>query len=92
MFAVALALFATILRWGEISQFRAWLLVGFAVLLGCHNYGSWIFRPTEYWLKPLVCIAFLPILLEASLGRLFYRGALSEEALSSTTAGSSPRP
>lgn len=92
MFAVALALFATILRWGEISQFRAWLLVGFAVLLGCHNYGSWIFRPTEYWLKPLVCIAFLPILLEASLGRLFYRGTLSEEALSSTTAGSSPRP
>ncbi len=92
MLAVALALFTTILRWGEISPLRAWLLVGFAVLLGCHNFGSWIFRPTEYWLKPLVCIAFLPILLEGSLGRLFYRADLSDEATSSTTAGASPRP
>jgi alpha-1,2-mannosyltransferase len=90
MFAVALALFAVILRWREISRFRAWLLAGFAVLLGCHNFGNWIFRPTEYWLKPLVCLAFLPILLEACLGRLFQRAALSEEPAASRAAPTAP--
>ena len=92
MFSVVLALFAAIFRWSALSPWRYWLLIAFAVLLGCHNYGNWIFRPTEFWLKPLVCLAFLPILFEACLGRLFYRAALSVEAASSTTAGVSSRP
>lgn len=92
MFSVVLALFAAIFRWSAIGPWRNWLLIAFAVLLGCHNYGNWIFRPTEFWLKPLVCLAFLPILFEACLGRLFYRAGWSEEAASSTTAGVSSRP
>jgi alpha-1,2-mannosyltransferase len=92
MFSVVLALFAAIFRWSAIGALRNWLLIAFALLLGCHNYGNWIFRLTEYWLKPLVCLAFLPILFEACLGRLFYRGDLSDEAASSTTAGVSSRP
>jgi len=79
MLAVAVALFAVIRSRREGGSRRAWLLAGFCVALGCHAYGNWIFRPTELWLKPLICLAFLPILLEASLGRPLDRGNLSAE-------------
>lgn len=88
---VALALFAVMLLARHPSGWQGWLVVFFCIALGCHNFGNWIFRPTEYWLKPLVCLAFLPILLDACLGRLFQRAALSEDPAdsSATPAGSS---
>jgi alpha-1,2-mannosyltransferase len=79
MLAVVVALFAVILSRREGGSRRAWLLAAFCMALGCHAYGNWIFRPTELWLKPLICLAFLPILLESCLGRLFDRGDLSAE-------------
>ncbi len=91
MLGVVLALFAVMLLARRPGCWQSWLVVLFCVALGGHNYGNWIFRPTILWLKPLVCLAFLPILLEACLGRLFQREALSEElaASSPTPTGSS---
>jgi len=80
MLAVVLALFAIMLRQYDGERFRYRLLVVFCIALGCHSYGRWISEPTVFWLKPLLCLAFLPILIEACLGALFYRGALSVEA------------
>jgi hypothetical protein len=86
MLGVVLALFAVMLLARRPGSWQSWLVVFFCVALGCHNYGNWIFRPTILWLKPLVCLAFLPILLEACLGRLFQRAALSEELAPSRAA------
>jgi alpha-1,2-mannosyltransferase len=44
---VALALRAP---WPAVS----WTLI--ALMLGAENYGNWIFRPTNLWLKPLVAL------------------------------------
>lgn len=91
MLGVLLALFAVMMLARRPEGWQGWLVVFFCAALGCHNYGNWIFRPTILWLKPLVCLAFLPILLEASLGRLFQRAALSDELAASrvTPTGSS---
>jgi len=91
MLAVVLALFAVMLLDRRPGSWQGRLLIAFCIALGCHNFGNWIFRPTEYWLKPLVCLAFLPILLDACLGRLFQRAALSDELAASrvTPSGSS---
>ncbi len=91
MLAVVLGLFAAILQVRRPGCWQTKLVIVFCIALGLHNFGNWIFRPTEYWLKPLICIAFLPILLDACLGRLFQRAALSNEPAASraTPTGSS---
>ncbi len=39
--------------------------------MGTQAYGNWIYRPTVLWLKPLLCLGFLPFLFQSCLGRLF---------------------
>jgi alpha-1,2-mannosyltransferase len=46
---------------------RAVLLTILCLALGNHNYGEWFFRSTVLWLKPLVCLAFLPFLIQSCL-------------------------
>jgi hypothetical protein len=40
----------------------ATLLALFCLGLGTHSYGDWIYRPTDVWLKPALCLAFLTAL------------------------------
>ncbi len=41
--------------------------------MGNQAYGELIYRPTILWLKPLLCVAFLPCLIESCLAAAFHR-------------------
>jgi len=82
MLATVMGLFAVLLVQRGHRPARGWLLAAFCIALGNQAYGDWIFRPTVLWLKPLLCLAFLPILIEACLGSLFGREPGARGAIS----------
>ena len=82
MFATVMGLFAVLLAQREHRLARSWLLAAFCIALGNQAYGNWIFRPTVLWLKPLLCLVFLPTLIEACLGALFRREPGASGAIS----------
>jgi hypothetical protein len=87
--AVPMALFAMLLLRPDGPThrgrtYRGWLIVALCIGLGTHTYGSWIFHPTKFWLKPLICVVFLTTLIQACRGRLFQRSTLSLEPTASS--------
>jgi hypothetical protein len=72
MLALTMGLFAVLLWQREHRLTRAWLIAGLCVALGNQAYGELIYRPTVLWLKPLLCLAFLPFLIESCLARVFH--------------------
>jgi alpha-1,2-mannosyltransferase len=53
IFIAALGAYAAIVQRSQAATV-GWVLV--ALLLGTENYGDWIYRPTNLWLKPLVAL------------------------------------
>ncbi len=73
MLATTVGLFSVLLWLRENRPVRALLLAALCVAMGNQAYGEWIYRPTILWLKPLLCVAFLPFLLESCLAAAFHR-------------------
>jgi hypothetical protein len=74
MLAATVGLFAMLLWQREDRPVRALLLAAICVAMGNQAYGELIYRPTILWLKPLLCVAFLPFLIESCLAAAFHRG------------------
>jgi alpha-1,2-mannosyltransferase len=73
MLAATVGLFAVLLWQREDRPVRALLLAAICVAMGNQAYGELIYRPTILWLKPLLCVAFLPFLVESCLAAAFSR-------------------
>jgi hypothetical protein len=73
MLAATVGLFAVLMWQRENRPVRALLLAAICVAMGNQAYGEWIYRPTILWLKPLLCVAFLPFLIESCLAAVFHR-------------------
>jgi hypothetical protein len=73
MLAATVGLFAVLLWQREDRPVRALLLAAICVAMGNQAYGELIYRPTILWLKPLLCVAFLPFLIESCLAAAFHR-------------------
>jgi alpha-1,2-mannosyltransferase len=73
MLAATVGLFSVLLSQREHRLTGAWLLAGLCVALGNQAYGNLIFRATVLWLKPLLCLVFLPFLIKSCLVSVFHR-------------------
>ena len=73
MLAATIGLFSVLLSQREYRLTQAWLLAGLCVALGNQAYGNLIFRATVLWLKPLLCLVFLPLLIKSCLVAVFHR-------------------
>ncbi len=73
MLAATIGLFSVLLSQREHRLTGAWLLAGLCVALGNQAYGNLIFRATVLWLKPLLCLVFLPFLIKSCLVAVFHR-------------------
>jgi alpha-1,2-mannosyltransferase len=82
MLAATVGLFAVLLWQKEDRPVRALLLAVICVAMGNQAYGELIYRPTILWLKPLLCVAFLPCLIESCLAAAFHR----DRQVTATTA------
>jgi alpha-1,2-mannosyltransferase len=71
MLAAVIGFFAALVWQRERRISQALLLAAFCVAMGTQAYGNWIYQPTVLWLKPLLCLAFLPFLVQSCVGRFF---------------------
>lgn len=55
----ARALHGGAVRWRPARQATGAVLVALALALATQMYGDWIYRPTDLWLKPLVCLVVM---------------------------------
>lgn len=63
MLAVLVALFASYMHHYGKHRGMRYSLITICIALGAQGYGTLIFRATQYWLKPLLCIVFVAIIL-----------------------------
>jgi alpha-1,2-mannosyltransferase len=71
MLAAVIGFFAALAWQRERRISQALLLAALCVAMGTQAYGNWIYRPTVLWLKPLLCLGFLPFLIQSCFGWFF---------------------